>query len=59
MGVIKDLWESSKDSNAQNMDLASWFARWKDEHPEYVKTTKPTDTEKYKSKHRCKSRSFE
>lgn len=59
MGIIKDLWESSQtiDTHSNN-DLTSWFARWKDEHPEYVKTTKPLNPDKYKDKLPRKSRSF-
>ena len=59
VGIIKDMWESSQIAKKNDMDLQTWFAIWKDEHPCYVKTVIPLDVNKYKNKEVRKSRSFE
>lgn len=59
MGIIKDLWESAQNAKLCNLGFYSWFARWKDEHPEYIKTAIPMDVNKYSDKIKRKSRSFD
>ena len=55
MGIIKDLWDSCELAKIQNKGPV-YFDRWKDDHPQYVKTPASKDNKKH---YRSKARTFD